>query len=228
MVGVEGACDAARVRGLVERRVVEPDREGLEAPPEMPRGERGDRARVDAPREEDPERDVAHEVLPHREIEHGAERLHGLDLTDRLRLAEVNVPVRLDLDPALGLREPVAGPGWDMRRGVNRVPAWGEGLAELVLVVDLAVIDDQEARRLARHRLVTGREIDDLEPSHGEPRGPLDEDALVVRPAVGEPLVHACEHGGIRRPIGAGEDIADDAAHDAQSVRSTPTVSRTW
>src|SRR2546422_11501359 len=109
MVGVEGACDAARVRGLGERRVVETDREGLEAPAEMPRGERGDRARVDPPREEDPERDVAHEVLPHREIEHGAERLHGLDLTDRLRPAEVDVPVRLDLDPALGIREPVAG-----------------------------------------------------------------------------------------------------------------------
>src|SRR5438445_2451880 len=109
VVGAEGACDAARVRGLVERRVVEPDREGLEAPAEMPRGVRGDRARVDPPREEDPERDVAHEVLPHREIEHGAERLHGLDLTDRLRLAEVNVPVRLDLDPALGIRVSVVG-----------------------------------------------------------------------------------------------------------------------
>src|SRR5947208_16035015 len=109
MVGVEGACDAARVRGLVERRVVETDREGLEAPAEVPRGERGDSARVDPPREEDPERDVAHEVLPHREIEHGAERLYGLDLTARPRLAEVNVPVRFALDPALGIREPVAG-----------------------------------------------------------------------------------------------------------------------
>src|SRR2546426_10154991 len=115
-----------------------------------------------------------------------------------------------------------------IRTGGERMAASGEVLSEFVVVVVLAVIDDPGAPRLARHRLVTGREIDDLEPSHGEPRGPLDEDALVVRPAVGEPLVHACEHGGIRRPIGAGEDIADDAAHDAQSVRSTPTVSRTW
>src|SRR2546426_8446374 len=106
--------------------------------------------------------------------------------------------------------------------------ARGECPLELRVVVDLAVIDDPDAPRLARHRLVTGREIDDLEPSHGEPRGPLDEDALVVRPAVGEPLVHACEHGGSRRPIGPGEDIAAHSAHAAQSVRSTPTVSRTW
>ena len=110
----------------------------------------------------------------------------------------------------------------------ERMAARGEVCPELAVVVDLAVEDDPDAPPFARHRLVAGREIDDLEPSHGESRGPLDEDAFVVGPAVGKPLVHPLEHGGVGPPVGACQDIADDAAHGGQPVRSTPTVSRTW
>src|SRR5207249_6200345 len=109
MVGVERARDAARVRGLVEGGVFETDRKGLEAAGEVARGEGGDRARVDSPREEHAERHVAHEVLPHREIEERAKGLHGVGFAERVAAVEMHVPVRLDLDAAVGIREPVAG-----------------------------------------------------------------------------------------------------------------------
>src|SRR2546425_359610 len=104
MVGVERARDAARVSGLVEGGVFETDRKGLEAAGEVARGEGGDRARVDSPREEHAERHVAHEVLPHREIESPAECLHRVGLADRVVAAEVAVPVRPALDLARGVR----------------------------------------------------------------------------------------------------------------------------
>src|SRR5207247_1768865 len=75
----------------------------------MARGEAGDRARVDPTREEDAERHVAHEVLPHREIEHGTKILHRVGVADRAVPVEVDVPVRLDFDAAVAIREPVAG-----------------------------------------------------------------------------------------------------------------------
>ena len=109
MVGVEDASDATCVRGFVERGVLEADRERLEAAGEVPRGERGDRARVDATRQEHAERYVTHEVLLHRAVQRGAERLHSLGFVDPRAPLEVDVPVRLELDAAVGIREPVAG-----------------------------------------------------------------------------------------------------------------------
>src|SRR3989442_13605981 len=109
MVGVERARDAARMSGLVEGGVFETDREGLEAAGEVVRSEGGDRARVDPPREEHAERHVAHEVLPHREIEERAKGLHGVGLAERVDAAEMHVPVRIGLDSAIGISEPVAG-----------------------------------------------------------------------------------------------------------------------
>ena len=48
-------------------------------------------------------------MLPHREIEHGAERLHRVGVADRALPLEMDVPVRLDLDAAVGVGQPVAG-----------------------------------------------------------------------------------------------------------------------
>ena len=109
MVGIEPARDGARIGGLVEGRVFETDREGLETTGKVTRGERRDRARVDPPREEDAQRHVAHEVLPHREVEHGTQRLHRVGLAHRAVALEADVPVRLDLHAAVRIREPVAG-----------------------------------------------------------------------------------------------------------------------
>ena len=93
--------------------------------------------------------------------------------------------------------------------------AGGVGFPELTVVVDLAIEDGPDAPVFASHGLVSGREIDDLEPSHGEARRALDEHAFVVGPAVRDPVVHPLEYRGVRRPVGPGQDVADDAAHGA-------------
>jgi hypothetical protein len=59
------------------------------------------------------------------------------------------------------------------------------------------------------------REIDDLEPPHRERGRALEEESLVVRTAVHEPIVHPLQDSRIGSTVAAGEDVADDAAHDA-------------
>ena len=312
--------------GLVEGRVLEADRKGLEPARGVAGSERRHRARVDPTRQEDAERHVAHEVLSDRRVERRAQRCDRLGLTDGPGAAELDVPVRLDLQAPVGVTEPVAGgqlphraqdrvrrghvlvrqvarergeveapvdpgvldQGPELRRedelvGQHRVvegldpqavarqderarglvpggegehalevrdgldatvleavdddlgvrarregvPAGGEDPGELAVVVDLAVEDDPDPAVLARHRLVAGREVDDLEPAHREPRGPVHEEALVVGPAVGEPVVHAPQDGGVRAPVGAREDVPDDPAHGRYGSSSGPAVSRT-
>ena len=60
-VGVNRARDLARVRELVERPLLERDRERLQRTIDHPRHQRGNRAAVDAARQEHPERHVAHQ-----------------------------------------------------------------------------------------------------------------------------------------------------------------------
>ena len=72
-VGADGARDLARVFELVERAVLERDREGLQRTIEHPRHERRDRAAVDAAREEHAERDIGHQAQADRFFEQLAE-----------------------------------------------------------------------------------------------------------------------------------------------------------
>ena len=98
---------------------------------------------------------------------------------------------------------------------------------QLAVVVDLTIEDHPDAPVLVAHWLVTGREVDDLEPAHREPDRPLDEESLVVGAAVGDPVVHALEDHRIGSPVGARQHVADDAAHGRYAFPSSPTVSRT-
>jgi hypothetical protein len=65
--------------------------------------------------------------------------------------------------------------------------------AELAVVVELAVLDDGDAPVLVRQGLVAGLEVDDREPSRGEPDGPVEGHAVAIRPAVDERRAHRAE-----------------------------------
>ena len=69
-----------RVAELVERALLEADRERPQRLARLLRRERGERGRVDAAREQHAHRDVAHEVGPDGVGEAGAQLLHELGL----------------------------------------------------------------------------------------------------------------------------------------------------
>ena len=65
-----------------------------------------------------------------------------------------------------------------------------EPLAQLAVVVDLAVLHDLDAAVLVADRLVRALQVDDRQPPRGQRHGVLDELARAVGPAVDERLVH--------------------------------------
>ena len=70
--------DLPRVIELAERALLERDRERLQRPVDHPRHQRGDRAAVEAAREEHAERHVGHQPDAHRLFEQLAEPAHDL------------------------------------------------------------------------------------------------------------------------------------------------------
>jgi hypothetical protein len=68
---------------------------------------------------------------------------------------------------------------------------------ELGVVVDLAVLDDDDSSVLVGDRLVAGGEVDDREAARGQADAVGDERAVGVRPAVDERRAHARQSLGI-------------------------------
>ena len=105
---------------------------------------------------------------------------------DRLRVRPAAIPVTAGLEPA----------------------------PKRLVVVDLAVEDDPDGFVLVRHRLAAGgREIHDGEPAVAQPHRPVEQDAVVVRSAVGEALGHALQQAPLDRLPGRELGDAGDPAH---------------
>src|SRR4051794_23260264 len=79
MIGPEMRCDAAGMFELVERRLVEADRERLDLRAGRLRHQSDDEARVDAARKECPERYVAHKMRADRLRKHATKLFDRLD-----------------------------------------------------------------------------------------------------------------------------------------------------
>src|SRR5581483_11799291 len=298
--------DEPRVRELVERTLLEADRERPQPAARLRRRQRGQRRRVDASGQEHADRDVAHEVradgvpeprpellrehgpglapqlarrrrpgeprepdpaatLPHEQMpgrqlpgpaedrvrrrdrverEKTFERVE-VDLAPRQRpqlrrerkpVALLAVVERLDPEPvpreheppparipdrdgehpAQPRREPVAGLLVEVDENL-RVAVRPEAMAgrlelgaQLLVVVDLAVLDDVDGAVLVRDRLVARLEVDDREPPRGQADGAVDDRALAVRATVDERRVHRREPCGVDG-LGRRRDAADPA-----------------
>ena len=77
--------------------------------------------------------------------------------------------------------------------------------AQLLVVVDLAVLDDGDRAVLVRERLVARLEVDDREPARGEADVAVDERAVGVGAAVDERRAHLVQTAR----------VADDPADSA-------------
>src|SRR2546422_8655289 len=100
--------------------------------------------------------------------------------------------------------------GLGVALGRERVSAGQEPPAELAIVVDLTVKDDDLRTILVEDRLSPPREINDAEPSHPEADGALHVDALVVRPAMPNRVAQPPHRRGGGGPRGR----CGDGAHD--------------
>ena len=84
---------------------------------------------------------------------------------------------------------------------------------ELLVVVDLAVVDDDDRAVLVVEGLLTGREIDDREPAVTERDTRLEVQAVAIGPAVGDRVVHAQRQAAVRLTFESGVDNACNPAH---------------
>src|SRR5439155_19167663 len=62
--------------------------------------------------------------------------------------------------------------------------------SELLMVVDFAVVNDPEVFVFVGDRLVAGGNIDDAEAAHGQPDITFDKEAVIVRPAMDDLMIH--------------------------------------
>ena len=72
---------------------------------------------------------------------------------------------------------------------------------QLAVVVDLAVLDDDDRAVLVRDRLVAARQVDDRKSPRRDPDRPVEVRALGVGAAVIERLRHPAEAVGVDRAL---------------------------
>ena len=102
----------------------------------------------------------------------------------------------------------------DVRCRRKAVPCGDEPLAQLDMVVDLAVADDADRAVLVRDRLVAGLKVDDAQAAETEPYARRGEEALAVRAAMPQRVGHALERFRADRPLRIRPGDAANAAHD--------------
>src|SRR6266567_6102718 len=87
-------------------------------------------------------------------------------------------------------------------------------LPQLLMVIDFTVKNDPDAFIFIAHRLVAGLDVNDAEAAHGQSDILLDKEAIVVRTAVDDPLVHHGERVAIYALPSLGMENSADSAHD--------------
>src|SRR5690606_12102509 len=97
--------------------------------------------------------------------------------------------------------------------GPKPVTTGAQPVRDLAVIVDLAVVDDDDASGIVTHRLLALGEIDDRKAAVREPDVAVDKDALLVGPAVLLHRVHALEQGTRDLPAASEIDDTGDSAH---------------
>src|SRR5256885_9788478 len=95
------------------------------------------------------------------------------------------------------------------------VPWTDEAAAQVLVVVDLPVEDDDLGAVFVEDRLPAAAQIDDAEPAHAEPDPVADVDPLVIRAAMLHRGAHAAYQCLRHRPLPLPVHDSCDAAHVA-------------
>ena len=128
--------------------------------------------------------------------------------SSRSQMARPNIP--LNRSKASGPHCANAWSTTSVSESVVKVrPSADELLAQVEVVVDLAVVRDRVAPVGGVHRLLAVRDVDDRQPPVGQAARAARDDALTVRPAVLLAVVHPLQ----QRVVGVESVVAGDAAH---------------
>jgi hypothetical protein len=73
------------------------------------------------------------------------------------------------------------------------MPASFQTFAEFLVVIKLAVVNDPDIVRFVADRLMTGLDVDNAEPAHGQSDVALNEKTVIVRTAMNNLPVHLGE-----------------------------------
>src|SRR5260370_32610976 len=95
--------------------------------------------------------------------------------------------------------------------GFEAVPSRDQVAPQLLVAVDFPVEHHPDGTVFIRNRLMAGIEVNDAEPPHAEAARPVEMEALVIRPAMANPVAHRAD---LRRVRTAAEpQLSRDAAH---------------
>src|SRR5580700_808362 len=87
------------------------------------------------------------------------------------------------------------------------------------MVVELAVVNDPDAFVFIGNRLVTGLDVDDAQPPHGQADVGFYEKTIIIRAAMNDAPVHLGEHGAVGPPHPVGVKDSADSAHSYTPIR---------
>src|SRR5690348_4639881 len=88
-----------------------------------------------------------------------------------------------------------------------------EALAQLAVIVDLAVVDELQIPVGAGHRLMPAGDVDDAEPAHAQAGDGIGVDAAVVGSAMADRVAHPPEQRFASLGRKVETDVTGDAAH---------------
>ena len=145
--------------------------------------------------------------VPHRDREHAPQPL-----------GEARPVLLVEVDEHLGV-------------GVRRAEAVAGRLElrpQLGVVVDLAVLDDDDPPVLVGDRLVAALEVDDRQPPRRQPGLAEHDLARAVRPAVAQRFAHGAQQRGVDGAPVAPDDAADPAHRRFRGGHVPPGTRGTW
>jgi hypothetical protein len=103
--------------------------------------------------------------------------------------------------------------------GLESMAACFEFALQIAIVVNLAVEDNRNLTVAAGHWLTPARQIDDRQTPHAERNSIVDQDSLIVGPAMSNHATHAVEHGArfARVTMLISANKSGDATHSISS-----------
>ena len=98
------------------------------------------------------------------------------------------------------------------------MPASFQAFAQFLVVVEFAVVDDPDVVLFVADGLVTGLDIDDAQPAHGQSDVSFHEEAIVIGAAMNDLLIHTGERFPLS-PASIGVENPANSAHVYTPIR---------
>ena len=135
----------------------------------------------------------------------------------RSQIAKANIPRKClhALAPILFIK---VNDGLGVAMSPIAMSASFQAFAQLLMVIEFAVVDDPDVVLFVADGLVAGLDVNDAQPAHGEADASFDEETIIVRSAMNDLLVHTGERFPLC-PASIGIENAANSAHTYTPIR---------